>query len=782
MPTGTALDGLTPEELDALLQPAPEEGPDLLGGLSPEELAVLEQDLAAEVQNTPQPPPPPTPGSVEESTQGVQSIQEGARKQFQGNTDVGSFLSQLGQLISGSTRNPNNIPELTFGDSTIAEDGTVNTDFKPLGLGLATNDEERLNAILAANPGATVGTDPESNQQVITLPSGQQGLANAPGLSRRDFDEFTSQFLVGGAASKLAAPLKGLFGQNTLIAKGAGKVLGTGGVAVAEAGTEAARQAFFDNQAEILGKEGQGIDATRIALVAGLGVASEVVGPLAEGLTRFVQNRRFVRGNTLTESGREQFENLGIDSDLINGNAEFIDVFKRGRVGSKAEDTVQSVLAGGATSRELTGEATSANVAGGRIQEGLRGAAEQAETKRRILNDRARRKAGEVTFKGPQVFQSTKSVLESLEFRGLNGKDFAEKQLARFNKKVLGVPEKRTRDFLNGRSDIIEDTDIVSSSTRTQTKGNKTVADRSQLNRTNNLTGNSTQSDVSKSGNIQSNTDNTVERTVTKKTKKQKKPIKPEDGSLANYAAFRAELTELGGSKKRGKAALALRSELDDVFLNLGLGEFIKGEGKEVAGLIVRNTQLGKKFKERFTSNRIIKDIIKKNDLTPEDTVNLLFGSAQGIPSAKSATANAVKILKRELGEDSPGFQSVKDQATQRLFATAVGPNGVLNKREFNAQLAKFRKNKSLFSEIYSEEEQKLLSNIGTGAGSKSLLQIAGDILTVRSGVQGNAIAGSVRRLAGLQDQPPETFQSLFSPVIAGASIATLGAAEESQP
>jgi len=664
------------------------------GVLSPEEEQQVFSQLQLFQQNAADAasvPPPPQEGSVEDATRKVEDIN--ARTNFQ--LQAGDRLQEA---FTGEARNPLGFPELDLSDRS------------EQGLGLlpfASNDEERADILLNAIPNARLGLD-ENGQLLANLGDGTPtGFINSPGLSPRDFSEAAG---LGGLffPAARAAQAVGSTTRAGLLAGGfntAARGLVGGGLVGA---TEVTRQAALDALGEARGQE-RSLDVTQTAFVTALGVGSEVVAPLVQSIARTVRNPFLVRGNNLTDRGKERFREIGIDPDLVDGNPEVIELFKQGpgfTGRAAARDATARASVGENTAAAFTGGARSPQAAGEAVRSGLQAEATAAS---RAVDDR---------FTEARSFQARFSP-EALKFQGRQ----AGQLVREGGGNVGGRVDKTVRSF---------ETSVLG----LNKKGERLVDDL----------------------------DTSPPATLTR--------------YVAWRSAQKATAREL--NKKKGSQAKAINDfidETDQALVDQFEAGFAQGDPQSLE-VFKDARELHKTFIERFKENRIVNDIITDQELNPEQTVNLLLGSAEAVPGAKVQSSKALKRVFDIVGRESEAGQAVVDQATQRLFAKHAR-DGRLDTSAFGKDWVKFRKNnQSIVEQIWSPEQVAILNDIGTRGGATDLVKIAGDILTVRAGVAGSAVAGSVRRLAGVQQPAAAGTRPLLSSGVARAGTAQLGTDE----
>ena len=253
-------------------------------------------------------------------------------------------------------------------------------------------------------------------------------------------------------------------------------------------------------------------------------------------------------------------------------------------------------------------------------------------------------------------------------------------------------------------------------------------------------------------------------------------------GSIRRYDAWRASQLNLASElqKKKPTRASAITEfvkQTDEGLLRQFEFGFARGD-VEALNVLSQARGLAQEYAKNFKENRIVSTVIRDNELNSEQVVNLLLGSAEALPATKTASSKALKRVFNIVGRESEAGQAVVDQATQRLFAKHA-TNGKLDTTAFGQDWVKFRKNnQSIVEQIWSPEQIAILNDIGTRGSATDLVKIAGDILTVRAGVAGSAVAGSIRRLAGVQQPAAAGQQPLLRGAVARAGAVQLGTEE----
>lgn len=189
--------------------------------------------------------------------------------------------------------------------------------------------------------------------------------------------------------------------------------------------------------------------------------------------------------------------------------------------------------------------------------------------------------------------------------------------------------------------------------------------------------------------------------------------------NLQHVEGFRKLMNKVGGNAQPADARMlgimkdTLDTSLDDA-LEQGL---INGNEKAIDN-IKNARELWKSYKQRYYGSdgkAIIGRIVDKN-LTPEKTMQLLIGT--GKAGGKTEAATTVSQLKKVLGENSPEFNSLRQEVFKRLVGQdlekiAVGdvPKS-FSGLKFQNNVKEFMKtNKSLAQELYGAETWKTIED-----------------------------------------------------------------------
>ena len=107
-------------------------------------------------------------------------------------------------------------------------------------------------------------------------------------------------------------------------------------------------------------------------------------------------------------------------------------------------------------------------------------------------------------------------------------------------------------------------------------------------------------------------------------------------------------------------------------------------------------------FGRRFESDAVIKKIVNE-DLTQEESLNLIFGGSQ--MGFKPKSGAITRQIKNVLGEQSPEFKSLKEEAILRLVKNQ-SDSTTFSGAKFNTALEKSLKdNPTLMRELFTKEE-----------------------------------------------------------------------------
>lgn len=113
-------------------------------------------------------------------------------------------------------------------------------------------------------------------------------------------------------------------------------------------------------------------------------------------------------------------------------------------------------------------------------------------------------------------------------------------------------------------------------------------------------------------------------------------------------------------------------------------------------------------YQNKFKADRIIKKITEE-DLEPEELVSLIFNAGQS--GFKTGSGRVMKGLKKILGENSPAFQQIKEEAFIRLISNQ---GETFSGAKFDSALSKaLERNGTVMRNVFTNEEIALLRRFG---------------------------------------------------------------------
>lgn len=185
--------------------------------------------------------------------------------------------------------------------------------------------------------------------------------------------------------------------------------------------------------------------------------------------------------------------------------------------------------------------------------------------------------------------------------------------------------------------------------------------------------------------------------------------LKLVDGKLSESTVRNLELWRKRTNKRiesvknsdpsEAQALRTLKNDYDN-FSSQALDEgLIRGNAEAITAW--KNARdLRADFGRRFETNKVIKKLVAE-DLTQEETVNLIFGGSQ--MGFKNQAGKIVKDMKNVLGEQSNAFKSMKEEAILRLVKNQ---GDEFSGAKFNTAFEKSMKdNPTLMRELFTKEE-----------------------------------------------------------------------------
>ena len=152
-------------------------------------------------------------------------------------------------------------------------------------------------------------------------------------------------------------------------------------------------------------------------------------------------------------------------------------------------------------------------------------------------------------------------------------------------------------------------------------------------------------------------------------------------------------------------------------------------------------------FAQKFTSNSIV-DAVSRGGLTPSDVAKILTRTT----GKNTERVGALTQIKDMVGEDSAAWQDLRSEWMGQLFSKGQTDLDMFDPVKFAPHLKRvLRDEPEVMNMMFSQPEiqiMKDLARITPRSGRATLLAGVADLISLRYGVQGNAIAGSFRRTA----------------------------------
>lgn len=186
----------------------------------------------------------------------------------------------------------------------------------------------------------------------------------------------------------------------------------------------------------------------------------------------------------------------------------------------------------------------------------------------------------------------------------------------------------------------------------------------------------------------------------------------PDDASVRLQAIdqWRRRLTRNRPAKSdtaQNAAIDILKGQLDRFLEDKFTADMISGDPSAIAKW--RDARGAFQYlRETFDENRVIRDIARQN-ATPEEMRQWVFGSS--LVGAKKQAGNTVKRLKEIVGEDSPQFRGLRDDATLDLIDPLLQdtPNLKGFARNYDRLI---KNNKTVANELFKPEQLQFFERL----------------------------------------------------------------------
>lgn len=581
-----------------------------------------------------------------------------------------------------------------------------------LGLNITPDMKAQSEIIQAQIPGSKIFKD-DFNNPIVTMPDGKSFYLNKPGASPQDFIQTTAQILQYIPGQSYVAKKLGKSYLKRTISSG-----------VAGGATSVAQ----DIAAMQLGAED--INLTKAAISTATPIVFEgAINPLVGlGFRKLFGNPKYteiVEGKiTLNDRGKKAAKAAGIDVDNLDDS--YIQQFAKELEGG-VDETLASVQAG-------------AGQFGFRLSVGQ---AKQNFESIAILNE-ARKGAY-----GPKAQQN---ALEFFKNQGIDIENSARSLMNKFNRGELDdftlqdsgqiiqdglkkVFKKKSEEVTTAYNAIDKDAvfNAQESNSKNLIKSVSSIFDEGQSILDPQLTPSAVKAN-------QSITDFVAKISNSKKTK-------INDLTINNFEIMRKKLNSYIGSassKTDRQASYLIKKEFDK-FYDDSLDNALFGSGdnpiildtiKKARHLFIRreklfgdNTIIKDGFKIKDQSTKIVNTILHDAEVTPDKTIDYIFGSGQlGLKNQSLPVITKLKdvfgVQKKNLGlqaQTNKDFQALRTAAFNKIIRDSI-KNGRFQPKSFHDQYKNImNKNSDIMKELFDESELKLIDDFTTEVGKTFL-------------------------------------------------------------
>ena len=525
------------------------------------------------------------------------------------------------------------------------------------------NTLDKFNKLREVDPAATLSGGVNGDPTAVTF-QGQRFALNRPGLSGQDVSDFAQDALFELPLALALGPLGGK------VAGTAGRVLGTG----LGAGTGSAAR---DVAAEVP------IDMLNAGLAAGTGVAFEAIGPfLVNRIATFIRSRKLFQNGEFTKKGREALERIGLDPDSVS--PDLVRQIQQGaspeqaRLLADAESLPQPVrLSQGDVTRDVTQQALEDAAARGGLGERANDAAvafraQQADELGQnldILQERVG-PGGRIERRG-DAFAATQQALasEAVALKGQIKQGFElakQKNASVLSENVQGLAQHMRNSIAHDFSpdDAGSVNGIITELAEFQQRFGRGGANVTGVN------------------------------------------IKALEGTRRKLV----NAQKAGGPQ--GAAATKAKRAFDEYLDGLIDEGLVQGDADVVRAL--KDARLARtQFRQKFETDNIVKRIIETTEdasgirqlkLQPNEALNLIFTSSQ--LGGKTGAVNALRNIRKVVGEDSVAWMSLKEEAFLRLMQTARDGRRVSGQKFATAVDRALENQGELFDTLFTGAEQ----------------------------------------------------------------------------
>jgi hypothetical protein len=510
---------------------------------------------------------------------------------------------------------------------------------------LSTSDPKALQDIVVKNiEGAQPGIDNDGNPYVVI--QGKPFYLNRPGLSGADAAGFVGDLIKFAPVAKFSNMAK----------SGLTRILtATGGSGLVSAGSELG--------AQVLGSD-QGFDVAKVGLDAAFGGAGQFVG---DALSRFVAARRPIMDGAgrYTAEFQQALKSAGINIQDFGdaGRQAIISAYKN--LGTGFARQAQDVTTG---ARQAEAQAFGIPLTRGQAAGDVPQLAREEAMRQGGRGAMAQRTMSQFDV------QQSQAVKDAINQR--LGNVFAPR-IGLFNDQqaagggLYEMVRDRAKQMKGAATDLYKQLDLPSVRVDAQNVGNLPGRVRAKIQESDFILGEGL---TPKTNQIITQLETIVPSAgaveITDVSLKQIEKVRRQISNIAKDAA--------PGSSDAQAARLVMQefdSWLDDG-IQAGL---VKGDPDQL-DLLKRARSLYKNYKQSFGAGKpmspdadaqnAIRKIVSK-DLTPTDTMNIVFGASK--LGDNQTSARIVGKLKTLFGEGSLEFENIRSAAFSRLFQDSIG-------------------------------------------------------------------------------------------------------------
>lgn len=236
--------------------------------------------------------------------------------------------------------------------------------------------------------------------------------------------------------------------------------------------------------------------------------------------------------------------------------------------------------------------------------------------------------------------------------------------------------------------------------------------------------------------------------------------------ALQRHAAWRRgismEIAQGKGGTETVSGLKAVRDSADNVMQYITYRHAIN-QTRESA--LMTGEKLNDDLIKTYSGNKIVAQIVDQQ-MTPVDASKVLL--KLGDMGAKESVVDAVKIMKQFFGAKSPEIAGLKSEMVRVLS----DQKGEFSREAFKKSFASFmERNGALATALFETEELAAIRQLASNVPGFSLERVLGQIWTIKSGVQGSAVGGALRRLANVQKELIIRDRPIFSDLITTAAM-----------